>query len=203
MVMNLQWCISSFFNRQVVLIRTRSMLYFEVRLSKEKGETFALNYLSLTLMDVFQLNDGNQLTCCTMSWLLLKLNLPILIISKCPLLACLFFLSFHSFLYILIVCTLHCYSYTIDQLRMLHWDNNEEGCQCRGGVWNKFREGRRKVELVERIYSMKKVLMVECTYLISRSGWFHVHISLIFACLQMLWRGVRVCVCVCIYIYSS
>jgi hypothetical protein len=117
MVMNLQWCISSFFNRQVVLIRTRSMLYFEVRLSKEKGETFALNYLSLTLMDVFQLNDGNQLTCCTMSWLLLKLNLPILIISKCPLLACLFFLSFHSFLYILIVCTLHCYSYTIDQLR--------------------------------------------------------------------------------------
>jgi hypothetical protein len=47
---------------------------------------------------------------------------------------------------------------------------------------------------------MKKVLMVECTYLISRSGWFHVHISLIFACLQMLWRGVRVCVCVYIYI---
>jgi len=36
-------------------------------------------------------------------------------------------------------------------------NNNAKGCQCGGGVWNKFREGRRKVELEEKVNPLEGV----------------------------------------------
>jgi len=76
MVMYLLSYISCFSDHQLKFIRN------------EKDETFAFNSPCLSLIYVFPWNECLSATFCTMSWLILKFKVPILLTLEFPLLAC-------------------------------------------------------------------------------------------------------------------